>query len=215
MYTDIINGIEISVLDIPGSKTAEHVFNEFKNNQYGLEDLDIRSTDLVIDVGANIGIFSIYVKKKFGCNIISFEPVPSIYDLFKTNIELNNLLVSDFDLHNSAITDNEDSIIEIGTPYDNSGGSSKFYRDGWKISECKTERLNKYLDEKCKYLKIDCEGSEYDIIPGIIDKLSNIENIGIEYHKIDNLNYDPNFLHRLLSSNFNGGIYTNIELHNK
>jgi len=213
LHSSYINSIDIKVFDLEESKTAIHVFQEFSNDQYGLENIDIKETDTVIDVGANIGIFSIYVKKKFNCKVISFEPVPDIFELFKKNIELNGLSLSDFQIHNKAITSEAGNVIKIGTPYDNSGGSSKFYKTNWKINECITETLDNYLNIRCKYLKIDCEGSEYEIIPSIIDKINNIENIGIEYHKIDNSPNNPVELHKLLKEKFKGKMYTNINFH--
>jgi FkbM family methyltransferase len=213
LHIDIINGIEISILDLPGSKTANHVFNELSNNQYGLENIEITEDDTVIDIGANTGIFSIYVKKKFNCKIICFEPVPEIFELLKTNLILNGISLTDLELHNVAITDRENGSLVIGTPADNSGGSSEFYLPTWKISECKTDTLPKYLKTYCKYLKIDCEGSEYRIIPTILDKLQNIENIGIEYHKVDNFEHDPINLHGLLKKSIVGNVYSNINHH--
>jgi FkbM family methyltransferase len=210
-YKGNIKGIEISVLDLPDSKTAEHVFNELNDNQYGLEFLDILEDDLVIDVGANIGIFSLYVKKKFNCKIISFEPVRSIFNLFKLNLSINNIKDSEIDLHNTGISSIEGEIIKIGTPPGNSGGSSEFYQNQWDISECLCETLDRYLDKKCKYLKIDCEGKEYEIIPAILHKLKNVENIGIEYHKVKD--FSPNELHKMLSESFKGNIYSNINWH--
>ena len=160
------------------------------------------SSDLI---GANIGMFSIYVKKKFNCKVIAFEPVPLNFNHFKDNIELNGLSLSDFELHNTAITDEENGFIEIGTPEYNTGGSSIFHRCDI-ISKCPTETLSKYITNNCKYLKIDTEGGEYKIVPNILDNINNFSYIGIEYHRF-NSSQSPLELHNLLKSAFKGLIF--------
>lgn len=156
-------------------------------------------------MGANVGMFSIYIKKKFGCKVIAFEPVPMNFKQFKKNIILNGLSLDDFELHNTAVTDVEGEIVRIGTPLDNTGGSST-YDFNTNYSMCKTETLEKYITKDCKYLKIDCEGSEYSIIPSILHKINQFSYIGIEYHKF-NEDQNPKVLHETLRMNFNGEMF--------
>lgn len=194
--------------DRQGSDTVPYVWNEFTNDFYGLNNIKLSDKDVVIDIGANVGMFSIYVKKRFGCRVISFEPVLENFENFKKNIYLNGLKESDFELHHSAITNVDGGEIFITSPGKNSGGSSIYEIDGYRTA-CKTERINKYLDN-CTYLKIDCEGGEYDIIPNILNHLNDVKFIGIEYHSY-NTNQDAIGLHNLICSNFNGQIFSNIE----
>jgi hypothetical protein len=120
METRIVEGvvynIPLAFKDLKASGTADCVFTELIRNDYGLEEIKLSPNDTVIDIGANIGMFSIYVKKKFGCRVIAFEPVPINFEHFKENILLNGLELSDFELHNTAITDVEGGVIYIGTP---------------------------------------------------------------------------------------------------
>lgn len=206
VFAGKVNGIDLKFIDLVSSGTPACVFTELQRDDYGLENINLNPDDIVIDIGANIGMFSIYVKKKFGCKVISFEPVPLNFENLKKNIELNGLKLEDFELHNTAITSKENDIIEIGTPEYNTGGSSIFHKCDI-ISKCKTETLDKYITDKCKYLKIDTEGCEYEIIPSIIDKLNNFSYIGIEYHQFRS-NQNPLELHQLIKSNFQGIIFT-------
>ena len=51
--------------------------------------LDIQN---ILDMGANIGIWSILLSKKFEkSNIYAFEPIKKTYDLLQKNIDLNNV----------------------------------------------------------------------------------------------------------------------------
>ncbi len=206
LHVDTVNGHELKILDEEGSYTVPYVFGELKNDFYGLEKIEIGKEDCIIDIGANVGMFSIYAKKKFGCRIIAFEPVPTNFENFKKNIELNGFNLSDFELHNTAITDVEGGTITICTNPLNTGGSSTFQVEGAIINVCKTETLAKYITPDCKYLKIDCEGGEFSIIPTIVNDLNNFEYIGIEYHSY-NSSQNPVELHNMILENFKGKIF--------
>lgn len=204
-WTRTINKTKLSFEDVAESGTVPYVFGEFESDYYGLEKIQLSPDDIVLDIGGNVGMFSIYVKKKFGCKVIAFEPVPMNFEQFKKNITLNGLSLDDFELYNVAITNVENGEIKIGTPLYNTGGSSIFHYNDSMVA-CKTETINKHITEKCKYLKIDCEGGEYDIIPTILDRLNQFKYIGIEYHKFRDY-HSPIALHKLLVSNFNGTLF--------
>lgn len=204
-WTNTVGGIELTFEDIATSNTVPFVFGELRSDYYGLEKIQLSENDIVLDIGANVGMFSIYAKKKFGCRVIAFEPVLSNFEQFQKNIILNGLSLSDIELHNTAITDVEGGEIKIGTPKDNTGGSSAFYHTH-DMPICKTETIDKYITEGCVYLKIDCEGGEYAIIPTILDKLNQFKYIGIEYHKFSAAQ-DPIALHKSIESVFNGEIF--------
>ena len=205
LWTNTIGGIELQFEDVSTSNTVPFVFGELQWDYYGLEQIQLSKDDIVLDIGANVGMFSIYVKKKFGCKVIAFEPVLSNFEQFQKNILLNGLSLSDIELHNTAITDVEGGEIRIGTPIHNTGGSSAFYHTD-DMPVCKTETIDKYITEDCTYLKIDCEGGEYAIIPSILHELNCFKYIGIEYHKF-NHEQDPFKLHDLIKSNFKGTMF--------
>jgi FkbM family methyltransferase len=205
-----IRGIPLVFEDLESSDTIKIVTTELETDYYGLERIKLSPNDTVIDIGGNIGMFSIYVKKKFGCRVIAFEPVPMNYEQFKQNMLLNGLSLDDIELHNLAITDKEGDAIKISTPPGNTGASSAYHQTGI-TSVCPTETIDKYITANCAYLKIDCEGAEYQIIPGILDKIKDVKHIGIEYHSLAE-GQDPKALHRLLRNNFKGSIfYRNYE----
>lgn len=205
-HYDNINGTEVVFEDVEHSNTVGVVMWELKTDYYGLEKIKLTPEDTVIDIGGNIGMFSIYVRKKFGCKVIAFEPVPLNYEQFKVNMELNGLSESDIELHNVAISDIEGDKVKIYTSVFNTGASSEFAGCGNIESMCPTETIDKYITSDCKYLKIDCEGAEYKIIPTILDKLDDIKYIGIEYHNLAP-DHDPIALHKLLRSRFKKPIF--------
>lgn len=206
IFNGIVEGIDLKFIDFSTSGTPSCVFTELQRDDYGLNQIQLNPEDIVLDVGANIGMFSIFVKKKFNCKIIAFEPVPINFEHFKQNIILNELSLSDFELHQTAITSIDGGKINIGTPYHNSGGSSVFHTCSELISSCNTETLNKYITKDCKYLKIDCEGGEYEIIPSIIASLNQFSYLGIEYHSFNN-QHSPLSLHNIIKKSFNGRLF--------
>ena len=160
--------------------------NVWMINEYDVDSFKINQNDVVIDVGAHIGLFSLLVSQfcKTG-KIFSFEPIRENFDLFVSNLELNHIQnVFPFNVGVSK----------------NSGGLNLFLNDdqsahsifpnGSKSIAVDSTSLQKIFDEKkisdCKLLKLDCEGAEYDIIDSLpAEYLDKIQNMVIEYHFAD------------------------------
>ena len=51
----------------------------------------LRPDDLFIDVGANIGSYSVLAAGVCGASVIAVEPIPSTFEHFRDNIRINNL----------------------------------------------------------------------------------------------------------------------------
>jgi len=49
----------------------------------------IKDTDIVLDIGANVGVFSLNVAEKKKCKIYAFEPIKQTYDRLTENIKEN------------------------------------------------------------------------------------------------------------------------------
>jgi FkbM family methyltransferase len=153
--------------------------------------IDFQPGDVVLDLGANLGIISILLAKKFPfTKIYSFEASPINYQNFVKNIEDNNC--DNITPFNLAVWSASDSTVEIPTSPTNSGGSSIYYKseffEQYPVSKVQTISLEDIFDQNnidnCKLLKIDVEGAEYEIFRTFPEeKLSNIKNIGIEFHK--------------------------------
>jgi FkbM family methyltransferase len=59
----------------------------FEEKTYVQHGITIKENDIIFDVGANIGIFSLYLTeldKKL--NVFSFEPIPAVFDVLKKNL---------------------------------------------------------------------------------------------------------------------------------
>jgi len=79
---------------LPGSGVeARFLHNEiFEDDIYLRDGIEIQEGDTVFDVGANIGMFSVYLLQKFDqINLFAFEPVPPTFQALQTNIHALNL----------------------------------------------------------------------------------------------------------------------------
>jgi FkbM family methyltransferase len=120
-----------------------------------------------IDVGANIGLHSIFFDK-FNVNVKSFEPDEYHFKELKRNLLLNktkNVKPYKFAVSNKngnktfvRVCDNTTGSHLIGKKKNLYGKLEKF--------KVKTVNLNKFLNGNC-LVKIDAEGSEVDILKSI------------------------------------------------
>lgn len=123
---------------------------------------DIRKNDIVIDIGASIGGFSIPASEK-AKHVYAVEPMTPI--MLNKNIRLNE----------------KTNIDVFGTALGNGAFKEIKWSGESKIIETKTLSEIKKMCDGCDFLKIDCEGCEWDIQP---EELEGIRRIEMEVHNI-------------------------------
>jgi len=123
-----------------------------------------------IDVGANIGKYSIILGKKLNDTgkVLAFEPMPEIFKILKKNIDLNNLQnIIPIEI---ALGD-EEGYIEFYLDKENVGGGGhslvKKTENKIKVQVKKLDNILKNLKIKnVDLIKIDVEGAEADVLKG-------------------------------------------------
>lgn len=164
--------------------------------EYKINKLQIKKDDIVIDIGAHIGLFTVYVSKFcVDGRIYCYEPIKENYNLLTHNIEINN--IKNATIFQKAVTD-KSSVVRIFLNQDTAAHSvfteSNEYVDVESISLKDIFDSNKI--EKCDLLKLDCEGSEYIILNSLPDSyFEHIKKIVMEYHMIDK---KPDLLQNLI-----------------
>lgn len=154
---------------------------------YKIKKFEINSDDVIIDIGAHIGIFTIYASQF--CNngkIYSFEPVRENYDLLLNNIKLNHSeQVKPFNL---AVSNTNDDVVAIYINDDKAAHS--IFPSSESSINVKSITLQNIFEENninhCNFLKLDCEGAEYEILCNLPAKyFKEIDKIVMECHFVD------------------------------
>jgi len=158
--------------------------NFFLKTNIPTKEFEINDNDVIIDVGAHIGCFTIEAAKKATKGkIIALEPSKKSYNILKENIKINNF--QNIITENLGIWKKTDKI-SLYLNENNSIVNNIFKKtsqieeiDVISLSSC----LKKYNIEKIDFLKMDCEGAEFEIILGLTDEtLKKIKKISMEVH---------------------------------
>jgi FkbM family methyltransferase len=172
--------------------------------------------DIVIDVGAHFGRYTIIASKRVGPNgkVIAIEAHPQNFELLNRNIKLNNLnnIIS---LNYAAFSkqttvklylkSDEPSDAIYNTLISNRVKSTDFL-------EVQANTLDYLLQsnlvnlEKVNWIKIDVEGAELEVLRGSINVLANSKDIVllIEIHTLsDGKNHYEKIMDILNRYNFN------------
>ena len=155
------------------TKTSDttYALGSYEKEAFFLLNDHLQLDDVVFDIGANLGYFSMYFSKKSNLGrIYSFEPIPQSKKLLDKHLEINNISnVSTFQLGVSAT--------EAEIEFTNSKNlAANTYKRESPIFEKTSKLLVKTttIDEFVKsekinrldFLKIDVEGAELDVLNG-------------------------------------------------
>ena len=164
--------------------------------EYSNSGFDINDSDIVIDIGAHIGLFALFASQfcKQG-KIFCFEPIKENYELLVENINYNK--IKNIIPFNFAVSKESDSV-KIFLNDDYSGHSMFLETNNFVIVKSKSllDIFSENNIQECNFLKLDCEGAEYDIINSLpSDFLNKIKKSVIEYHLADT---HPKLLEQLI-----------------
>jgi FkbM family methyltransferase len=187
---------------------TEFIYNEvYVKQEYLCHGLTLEDLSCVFDIGANIGIFTLFVKSKNPRAVIhAFEPIQETCEVLRLNIKLHQL--TRVFTHNVALGARA-ATQRTFTYYPNMAGSStatpiikktqrKLMEDGagktltdfFFESETRVapvQTLSAFIEEQgipeIGFLKIDIEGDELAVLQGIDRKhISRIRQLVIEAH---------------------------------
>ncbi|MFA5886954.1 MAG: FkbM family methyltransferase [Patescibacteria group bacterium] len=137
---------------------------------------------VIIDIGAHIGSFTLYLKNKLpSSRVYCFEPAQSNYNILVDNINLNGL--QNVKAIKMALAG------KSGSAYLKTAGlNSNAYNLGNAGEAVASIDLDTFLRgenlENIDLLKMDCEGTEYEILSNF-KQLNKIKSIILEYHRLD------------------------------
>lgn len=198
IYKFNYNNLSYSILRNESDLSTWGCINEIVNNdEYLLKQFVSNEQLHIIDIGANCGIATIILAKQNPNSIIyTFEPDPNVFNVLKTNVELNNL--KNVKLFNKGVCKKEDKTKYLCLHPSYTGGNTtcsslssceKYFNTKIKYFEVECISLDEIIEQnnisKINLLKIDCEGAEYEILYNSnYFKSGIVENMVGEFHDL-------------------------------
>lgn len=157
------------------------------DGDYSRPGHEIRESDTVIDIGANIGCFALVAGRAARRGrVFAYEPDADNFELASGNARRNGL--ANVTVERSAVS--------------GSRGTLKLYRGAHgplhsttpgRLAEAEIadevsavtlpDIMDRHAIDRCGFLKMNCEGAEYGILYGTPpDYLRRIDRIALEYH---------------------------------
>jgi FkbM family methyltransferase len=192
------NGREIAHLD---RRETAFIYHEiFVDEKYLSHGIDISSEGVVVDVGANIGLFSLYVKQRApNAKVFAIEPISEIVNVLRRNLrDVPRCRVLPIGLSNEEGTaeltyfpkspgmssryadiDHDRRLIQtvLGNTNQTNGRFAEFSlnrRLRGRPVRCTLRRFSSVLDDEgireIDLVKIDVEKSELEVLDGIDDR---------------------------------------------
>jgi FkbM family methyltransferase len=138
----------------------------------------LRSGDVMVDVGANIGYYSVLASQLVGASgrVVSIEASPRVFALLSEHLALNG--ATNVRAVNAAVSDAEGKLAIYAGPPDNVGATSSradWYGGATFEAEVPTAPLARLLEAselaRVRLLKIDVEGAELPVLLNLLDNL--------------------------------------------
>ena len=166
----------------------------YLRDAYNSELTPINKSDVVVDIGSNVGAFVYYAMKHKASKIYCCEPNTDCINVLKNHFDIYpNIFINQY-----AIADkNEDKELILLGNVDNGCSGGNFISDNVKVAwhdrNHNKQKIKgiEFLDfiklnniDFIDYLKVDCEGGEHYIF---VDKnkhylCDNVDKIVLEYH---------------------------------
>ncbi len=158
------------------------------DRDYERDAVEIENGWTVLDIGAGFGDFAICVaRRKPDCAVLAFEPLPESFAMLKENLALNR--VANVRPFSQALAGRAGTLFLYTTT-----GLSGQHRTALQDAEAGgsaipveaitlEQAFDQFSIERCDFLKMDCEGAEYEILFAASKAaLSRIGHIAMEYH---------------------------------
>lgn len=173
--------------------------------------------DVLFDIGANIGLYSLYAAKR-GLKVFSFEPEALNYAELTKNVFLNKL--SNIKPINFALCSSEQfvsfktSSSSAGTANQESDLTSadgKFEFTQTTFGTSLDSLLSKHSYPVPQYVKIDVDGPELDIVRGMVNTLRRPELKSVLIEIDERLEESKEILNLMMGAGFQIKLKTNFE----
>jgi len=194
-------------LTAPISEPLLHIFEEiFVDQCYALEGLQLPRGATIIDIGAHVGLFSLWITRQApDARAICVEPSPGLHSFLRRNITENRL--PNVHVLEAACASPGPARALYGrgpnamnTLFARDALGSTFHQVACTARVSLDEIFERYGIVRCDFLKMDCEGAEYEVLFGASQAtIAGIRALAMEYHVGLN-DHDPEDMVRFLNS---------------
>jgi FkbM family methyltransferase len=162
------------------------VYSEDYVNCYMINHLDLKRGGLMLDIGANIGWYSLVMSKGAGLDIYAFEPDPHNYHCLTQNISNNK--IKGVHTFQAAVADRETKMkLHLYKTYNTGRHSLIDHGKTGKFVEVDTVNIDAFMKrhningKTVELYKIDIEGFEMTAFRGSMETLSNSRFVFSEF----------------------------------
>jgi FkbM family methyltransferase len=210
----VAEGVSFFVPQAEGALFSEvdFIYNEiFEERTYLKHGIVLSDDSLVVDAGANVGLFTVFVKQEFpGARVLAVEPIPPIHQALRGNLESRG--ITGVETLHTALGRQAESGVHF-TFYPSLPGNSTRYPEQKKVGqeltvqaigqdavdrimqgvdvEVEVDRLSAVLrewapDAPVDLLKIDVEGAELEVLEGLdAEDWPRVKQVIIEVQDLD------------------------------
>ena len=172
-----------------------------------IEHFTPKQGDIVVDIGAHMGRYTIISSKRVGKNgkVVAIEAHPGNFEMLNRNIKLNqltNVIPLNYAVYSKEtkiklyIPGEESGYTVYNTIMSNRAGNEDKFVEVNATTLDYLLQLNQIREEEVNWVKIDVEGAEFEVLKGATNVLSKSKDIAllIEVHGSDNYKPILNFL---------------------
>lgn len=154
------NDLQIIVPNQSNFATGLYLHQLYDFSNMGFFCHFLRADDLLLDIGANIGVYGLLSARSSGCQVIACEPAPDTFRTLSDNVRLNHLN-DRIELHNAAVGDADGTLtLSVGQH----GLNHVVKSNGTTVPQ---HRLDDITGEReVRALKLDVEGYEMHVLRG-------------------------------------------------
>jgi FkbM family methyltransferase len=161
------NDLQIIVPNQSNFATGLYIHQLYDLGNMGFFCHFLRADDLLLDIGANVGVYGLLSARSTGCQVIACEPAPDTFHTLSDNVRLNQL-GDRIELHNAAIGDADGTLtLSVGQH-----GLNHVVQGGGTVVP--QRRLDDIIGHRePRALKLDVEGYEMHVLRGAPRILAN------------------------------------------
>ena len=178
IYT-VLSGINKGLKIFSSAKTElSLIFGSFETQTQKIIKHFVSSGDVVFDIGANVGYFTLSCSKLVGENgrIYSFEAIPETAEVLEKNCRLNSL--KNITLYKKAVSDKTEKTTFLIPEQGNNHtmASMVWHKKDHSVKKVPVDTIAIDLDTELSklspsFIKIDVEGAEAFVLNGMVSML--------------------------------------------